>query len=314
MKNIAITGISGYVGTRLLARLDGDDGVAKIIGIDTREPGYASPKLTFYRQDVREPFGDILAAHQVEAAVHLAFVLRPTRRTAWARQVDIRGTQNLVAACRQTGVRHIVHLSSYTVYGAHRDNPVPLTEAALRRPVPGLQYAQDKIEAECILEDYGAASRDVTITVLRSCPVMGPGAIGSATTILFQPPVMLGVTGYDPPMQFVHEDDLINLIARLLARRQGGVYNVAGNGALKYSQVARLLGKRLLKLPAWLLEPAIRLSWALHLQSASPAGASYIKYPPVVSTARLAEELGFKFRYSSREALAAFARAVNSGR
>ncbi len=313
-KNVAITGVSGYVGTGLLARLDGDSGVGQIIGIDTREPWYQSPKLVFYRRDVRRPFDDIFAAHKVAAAVHLAFVLRPTRRPALAREIDIQGTRNLVAACRQAGVRHVVQLSSYTVYGVQRDSPAPLTEAALRCPMAGLQYARDKIEAERVLEDFGAAHRDVTVTVLRSAPIMGPGAVGSAATILFELPVMLGVTGGDPPMQFVHEDDLVSLIALLLARRQGGVYNVAGNGAIKYSQVARLVGKRLLNLPAWLLEPAIRLSWALHVQSVSPVGVSYIKYPPVVSTARLAEELGFRFRYSSRQALAAFVRASRSGR
>jgi UDP-glucose 4-epimerase len=261
MKHVAVTGISGYVGTKLLARLDRSQGVRRIIGIDTREPRYASPKLSFYRRDV--------------------------------------------------GVRHLLHLSSYTVYGAYRRNAVPLTEEALLRPIPGLPYSRDKIEAERILGDLGASDDGVAVTILRSCPVIGPGAGASGATILFRPPVLLGVTGRDPPMQFVHEDDLINLMVRLLARRQGGIYNVAGNGTLRYSQVARLLGKRLLRLPGWLLEPAIRVSWAMHLQSASPVGVSFLKYPPVVSTARLARDLGFKFRYSSREALASFARAAN---
>jgi len=287
MKNVAVTGISGYVGTRLLARLDRTKGVRKIIGIDTREPRYASPKLVFYRRDIRQPFGDLFTANDVDTAVHLAFVIRPTRRTNLARQIDIQGTENLVQACREAGVRH------------------------LRRPVPGLQYSQDKIEAERILGDFDASDTDVTVTILRCCPVIGPDAGGTGATILFQPAMMLGVTGRDPPMQFVHEDDLVNLMARLLARRKGGIFNVAGSGTLRYSEVARLLGKKLLKLPGWLMELSIRLSWAMHLQSASPVGVSFLKYPPVVSTARLAGEVGFKFRYSSREALASFVRAAS---
>jgi len=311
MKNVAVTGISGYVGTRLLARLDRTKGVRKIIGIDTREPRYASPKLVFYRRDIRQPFGDLFTANDVDTAVHLAFVIRPTRRTNLARQIDIQGTENLVQACREAGVRHLLHLSSYTVYGAYRRNAVPLTEETLRRPVPGLQYSQDKIDAERILGDFDASDTDVTVTILRCCPVIGPDAGGTGATILFQPAMMLGVTGRDPPMQFVHEDDLVNLMARLLARRKGGIFNVAGSGTLRYSEVARLLGKKLLKLPGWLMELSIRLSWAMHLQSASPVGVSFLKYPPVVSTARLAGEVGFKFRYSSREALASFARAAS---
>jgi UDP-glucose 4-epimerase len=108
-------------------------------------------------------------------------------------------------------------------------------------------------------------------------------------------------------MQFVHEDDLINIIGVLLGQGKGGIFNVAGDGVLKYSEIARLLRKRLLKLPGIFLKSVISFSWTLHLQSASPAsGIEFIKYPPVVSTDRLKKELGFKFQYSSRETLLSF--------
>ena len=79
MKNIAITGISGYIGTRLLSRLDGIGSVKKIIGIDIKKPTFKSAKLEFYHQDILAPFGDLFAREKVDTAVHLAFVLRPTR-------------------------------------------------------------------------------------------------------------------------------------------------------------------------------------------------------------------------------------------
>ena len=308
MKNITVTGISGYIGTKLINQLHTSKDEVRIVGIDTREPRLKSPKLRFYNRDISQPFDNLLRENDVDTVVHLAFILRPTRQKARARQIDIGGMQNLLNACRKAGVRHIVYLSSHTVYGAFRDNPVPLTEDAPLRPVPGFQYSQDKIETEKILNDYISSERDVTLTVLRSCPVLGPNAVGSATTIMFQPPMMIGVAGYDPLMQFIHEDDLIGVIAACLALGKGGIYNVAGGGTLKYSQVARRLGKRLLKLPGKLLEPVISFSWATHLQSASPAGGvEFIKYPPVVSTEKVGVELGYEFRYSSEQALAAFA-------
>jgi nucleoside-diphosphate-sugar epimerase len=85
MKNIAITGVSGYIGTRLLPRLDGIGSVEKIIGIDIKEPAFKSAKLKFYGQDILEPFGDLFAENEVDTAVHLAFILRPTRDIASAR-------------------------------------------------------------------------------------------------------------------------------------------------------------------------------------------------------------------------------------
>jgi UDP-glucose 4-epimerase len=311
MKNIAITGISGYVGTRLLAYLDRTNEVQKIIGIDAREPRYKSAKLTFYQRDIREPLGDLFGVNGVDTAVHLAFILRPTRQAALVRQIDVQGTMNLLDACRRAGVQHLLYLSSHTVYGARRDNPVPLTEEAPLRPLSDFQYSQDKVETEGILRGLAASGREITVTVLRSCPVIGPNARGSATTIMFQPPVMIGVAGYDPPLQFTHEDDLIDIMGVCLAQRKGGIYNVAGEGTLKYSEVAQMAGKRLLKLPEPLLKTAISLSWRMHLQSASPAsGLEFIKYPPVVSTEKLKTELGFRFRYSSREALASFVKTI----
>ena len=306
--NIAITGISGYIGSRLLAYLDRLDSVKKIIGIDNQKPLVKSAKLKFYQHDVRQPFGDIFLENGVDTVVHLAFILRPTRNQALARQVDIGGTMNLLDACRQAKVKHLLYLSSHTAYGAHKDNPVPLTEDASLRPIPGFQYSHDKVEIEQTLRDFISSGNNMTLTILRCCPVVGANAVGTATTIMFTPFVMLGVTGSDAPMQFIHEDDLINIIGMFISRGQGGIFNIAGDGTLKYSEVARMLRKGLLKLPMKILELAVSFSWAAHIQSAAPAGClKFIQCPPVVSTAKLKRELGYKFRYTSKQALSCLA-------
>jgi UDP-glucose 4-epimerase len=309
--NIAITGISGYIGTRLLNHLDHLDSVKKIVGIDVREPRIKSAKLKFYHHDVRQPFGDLFIENGVDTVVHLAFILRPTRNITLARQIDIEGTKNLLDACRQAKVKHLLYLSSHTVYGARKDNPMLLTEDAPLRPISGFQYSQDKVEIEQALRDFTNSTNNITLTILRSCPVVGANAVGSATTIMFTPFVMLGVIGSDAPMQFIHEDDLINLIGLFIKHKKGGIYNVAGDGTLKYSEVARTLHKRLLKLPGKLLELVVSFSWTTHLQSAAPAGClKFIQYPPVVSTDKLKRELRYKFQYSSREALSCLAALI----
>ena len=88
---------------------------------------------------------------------------------------------------------------------------------------------------------------------------------------------------------------------------------MAGKGELRYSEVAGLVGKKLLRLPDGLLKFLIRMSWALHLQSESPAsGLEFVKYPPVVSTDKLVKETGFRFHYSTEEALSSFVSAVRN--
>jgi len=307
MKSVAITGISGYIGERLLARLHDLEEVASIVGIDLRPPRYSSPKLKFYRRHILEPLEAIFTENKVKSAIHLAFVLKPTRDVQGARQTDIDGTLNFLQACHQAQVKHILYLSSHTVYGAHPDNPVPLKEDAPLRPLSEFQYSWDKVEVERMLQNFASSHQDIKLTILRSCPVVGPKAANSVAALMFKPPVMVTVAGYDPPLQFVHEDDLVELIITLLRRKQAGIFNVAGDGVVQYSELAKLSGKRRLALPEKWLRLLMSASWVLRLQSESPAsGLEFIKYPPIVSTEKLKKELGFKFTYSSREALQSF--------
>jgi nucleoside-diphosphate-sugar epimerase len=72
-------------------------------------------------------------------------------------------------------------------------------------------------------------------------------------------------------------------------------------------------GKKLLRLPDRLLKFLIRMSWALHLQSESPpSGLEFVKYPPVVSTDKLTKEIGFRFQYSTEEALSSLVSAARN--
>ena len=306
MKNVAITGVSGYIGSRLLSRLDDMKDVQRIVGIDIKSPKYISTKLKFYRQDVSGPLNIAFVENEIDTAIHLAFVLKPGHNRKDAQQVDLGGTQNFLEACRQAEVAHIIYLSSHTVYGAHPDNAQQLTEDSPLRPLHGFQYSWDKGQVERMLKDFFSCQEDVCLTILRSCPVIGPNAAGSVVTGMFKP-VMVRVIGYDPPMQFVHEDDLVELIITLLRKRKTGTFNVSGDGEVSYSEVIRLTGRRTVAFPEKFLRLVLGLSWALRFQNESPtSGLEFIKYPPVVSTEKLKRETGFRFNHSSREALLSF--------
>jgi UDP-glucose 4-epimerase len=314
MKNIAITGASGYIGGRLVSHLDGIDGVRRITGIDIRPPAVESRKLNFCRHDVREPFEKLFVDNEIDTAIHLAFVLKPVRDRASASKIDVGGLVNFLSACRQAGVRHVLYMSSHTVYGAHPDNPDSLTEDSPLRPLSGFQYSWDKAQAERILRDFDKSQPDVTVSIFRCCPVIGPNAAGSVPVLMFQPPVMLGVSGFDPLVQFLHEDDLSRLFEAFIVKKKGGIFNAAGDADLRYSHAAKLAGKKLLSLPDGLMKTLMRATWALHLQSQSPAsGLEFIKYPPVISTEKLTKETGFRIQYSSGEAVQSFLTILKSG-
>ena len=278
------------------------------MAIDRRPAvGPASGKVSFFQMDVLQPLGDLFRERGVDTLFHLAFVLRPGHDREAAQRVNVSGASNVLDASAAAGVRRVVYLSSATVYGAHPDNPPLLTEDSPVRPAFGFQYAWDKALAEGIFDRYAADRRDSRVAAFRSCVVMGPRAENFITQA-FAKPFLVAVRGYDPPLQFVHEDDIMELM--VLAARDNdilGVYNVAGKGAVPYSEMVEMSGKRLLGVPSLLLYQLVQGAWALRLQGDSrAAGLDYIRYPWTVDTAKVERETGFQIRYTSREALQSY--------
>ena len=142
--------------------------------------------------------------------------------------------------------------------------------------------------------------------VLRACPALGPRADNFIATA-FTKPFLVGARGHDPHMQLVHEDDLAEALRRCLLSRVSGTYNLAGDGLIRWSEMARMFGRRVVWLPGPLLRFVVGASWALRLQGDSPpSGLDFITHPWAASTDKLKRELGIRPRHTSREAGAAF--------
>ena len=312
---IAVTGAAGYVGSRLVARLESEPGVERILATDIRPPkADYGPKVFYLQHDVTAPLVDEFAQHGIETAAHLAYVLRPSRDPAGARSINVGGAQNVLKASAESGVARIVYLSSTSVYGAHADNPPFLTEEIPPRPVKGFQYSEDKVQVESLLREYESTRPDVAAVTLRVCPVVGPNADNSIARA-FLKPFLVAVRGADPPMQLIHEDDLIDVMVQCVLGGVSGTYNVAGEGTVRWSEMAEMLGRKLVALPAPLLYAATEAAWRLRLQSDSPSvGLDFIRYPWTASTEKARQELGFEPRYSSQEAWASFATSRGGSR
>ena len=307
LRRIAVTGSSGYVGTVLIRHLVEREDVGGIVVIDVREPSQnLGSKVSFVRQDVSEPFPGLFAEHEIDTVVHLAYLLRQGRNREANRRVNVEGTRNTIDACRRGGVRRIVYLSSTSVYGAHPDNPPALTEEMPARPVVGFQYSEDKLESERLLDEYASASPGVSVCVLRCCPVMGANAdnfIASA----FGKPFLVAVSGANPPMQLIHEEDMVRCLTLATLGDAAGLYNLAGVGSISWDEMAATRGRRVFSMPAWLLYPLTQLTWSLRLQSDSPAmGLDMIRDPWIASTEKMERETGFRPRYTSRDAWEAY--------
>ena len=309
-KSVAITGASGYVGARLLRKLEGEEDISKLVAIDTLPPTVPIRNMAAYRMSVTKPIDGALNRHNVSTVVHLAFIARRGRNRQEVdsiRETNLAALESVLKSSARAGVNHIVYLSSHTVYGAHADNPVPLTDAAPLRPIPDFPYGYDKFLSEQMLQEFQETHPDIAVTILRSCMVLGPSAGNYITTAFFRP-WLLGVIDYNPPLQFVYEDDLARILTIVIQRRLAGIFNVAGDGVVFYKEIAETIKSRLINLPAFLAYGLAQLSWNLHLQRESTAcGLDLVRYPMVLSTGKLHQATGYRFWHTSMETLSAFA-------
>ena len=304
---VAVTGAAGYIGSQLIKHLAEVDELETVLAIDAKPLRRPVHNIRAARVDVTQPLSDLLHDWRIDTLVHLAFsypVLIDRRDPITTQQTNLEALENVLAACRHARVTNFVYLSSHTVYGPHRENPVPITEDAPLRPLEAFPYAMNKARSEEMIARFSNENPEVTVTVLRSCVVLGPTAGNKVASALFRP-VLLGVWKEDPPWQFIHEDDLAAVLALAVTHPKPGTYNVAGNGVVQYSELVRSTGAKLLKLNPGLAYTAAHLSWKFGIQDEAPAAAlDFVRYPLVLSTGRVRRETGFRFRYSSREALA----------
>jgi len=100
--------------------------------------------------------------------------------------------------------------------------------------------------------------------------------------------------GFDPMLQFIHEEDVAEAIALTLEYGLQGVFNVTGPGQVPLHTAIRETGGRAIPLPEPLFRPVFdRLfNWGLWPY---PAGAlDYLKYPVTLSGKRFVEATNFR--------------------
>ena len=307
-RRIAITGASGYIARRLIRRLESNDGVDHILAVDRRLTNVGRlDKVEFEQLDIRAPFPRLFVDREIDAVVHLAYVLNPGHHGPYAHQVNVVGTQRVLEACANAGAAQVIYFSSTSVYGARADNPEFLTETDPVRPLRGFQYSEDKAEAEALLERYAKDCPSTAVAILRGCPVMGPNADNFIANA-FQKPILPAIGRSDPSMQFLHEDDATEVMVQFLEQGRGGTYNVAADGTITWSEMADVMGRKLLRLPAPIWRGMTASAWYLRLQRESPpVGLNFIRHRWTANADKLKRELNMEFRYTSREAWTAFA-------
>jgi len=305
---LGITGSFGYIGKRLVARLAESDAFEQIICTDIlTAPDTLPPVFQYHNCDIRD--GDrlygIFKKFGVNTVIHLAFIAHPTRDSGFEYDVDVNGTANVIAACRKLGVKKLVVASSDCAYGFFEGTPDYLTETAPVRSTPGFPYSENKAAIETMLSDFANENPDCSVVVLRPCMVMGPNADNTTTRSMKQP-MIIGVRGYDPIMQFIHEDDAAEAFYLAATREVSGAFNLASDEGFRYSELAKEIGKPFVAIPVWLIYPLVEMLYRLRLLPFGKAQLDYIRYPLSMDVSKIKMDLGFKPEYTSRQTIQSF--------
>src|SRR3954454_8562916 len=247
-RRVLITGIGSFWGGRVAQTLEQDDDVEMIVGLGVEEPRVQLERTEYVRADQSYSIlSRIVRATQVDTILHTFLIVDSTRMSGRElHEVNVIGTMNLLAAAAaaDSSVRHIVVKSSTLVYGSSYQDPAWFREEMSRVGAPKTRVERSLLEVEGYLRDFAEDNPHVTVTLLRFANVLGTDIVTAISKALSLP-LTPCILGYDPLIQFVQEDDVVRSIEFVVTHDLPGVFNVAGDGRVPWSEVASICGKRM---------------------------------------------------------------------
>jgi uncharacterized protein (TIGR01777 family) len=297
---IVITGGSGFIGRRLVARLleQGDQVLVLTRRLEqARRMLGESPTLKLLPYDPYQPQAWATALEGYEGIVNLAG--EPLASSRWTetkkkeiRRSRVETTQALVQALASLNQKPQVMISSSAVgyYGSHPAGE-PLTETD--------PPAQDFLAEVCQAWEAAARSAEelgIRLAIVRTGIVLGPdgGALGQMLAP-FQFFIGGTIGSGKQWLSWIHREDWVSLVCFLL-EQGSGVFNATAPNPVQMEEFCRTLGQ-VLGRPSWLPVPELALELLL-----GEAAQVVLTGQKVIPQAAL--QMGFTFQYPQlKEAL-----------
>ena len=289
-----VTGGSGYLGQLLVDRVAAREDTERVLIVDLHAPPTVAENVEYEYLDVRdaESAQTVLRREGADVVVHMAAIVGRGGDENATRDVNVGGTNSMLAAAAGAGTPHFVLVSSIAGYGGAADPSQPLDEDAPMRGDPDFDYARDAANADRLTQLWAARSREHTTSIVRPCIVLGPHAENSIVALWIEKPFAARFAPFDQRIQFVHEDDFTDAVLTLIDTRRGGVFNVAGEGSVTLGECAELAGLK-------------RGALGAVRRRRSLGSYAFLTNSPLVSTDRLRSMTDWVPSHSSRDAFAA---------
>ena len=302
-----ITGGAGFLGINVVRHLldHGHEVVSyDIVPFDYPERG----RVTAIEGDIRDLEKLTINMRGTDVVIHTAAAL-PLYKAEDIRSTDIAGTRNVLKAAEECSVERVIHISSTAVYGIPDHHPLYEYDK-----LDGVgEYGKAKIAAEEMCLEY--RKKGMCVAVIRPKSFIGPERLG--VFALFYD---WAADGHGFPMigsgnnryQLLDVEDLCDAIYLCATLPRGKVNDTFNIGAKEFTTMKEDyqavldragLGKKIRGFPAAPMIWTLRILEALHMSPLYKWVYETASKDSFVSIEKAERVLGFKPKYSNKDAL-----------
>lgn len=177
MSKVLVTGANGFLGGWVVRRLlEEGHQVFSLVRKSSDLSELEGVKTEFVHGDVTDLHSLLAAFDGMDSVFHLAGLIAYKKSDREKMEVvNVEGTRNVVEACRATGIRRLVHLSSVVAIGAGFTPRQILTEDSVYNLEKlNLGYFETKRKAELIVKEAVQKNR-LDAVILNPSTIYGPG-------------------------------------------------------------------------------------------------------------------------------------------
>lgn len=306
-KRFLVTGGAGFLGINLIRYLLKKD--QEVVSLDIAPFDYPERnKITVVTGDIRDKKIVDQSMKGIDVVVHCAAAL-PLYKEADIYSTDINGSQNVIQAAFEHKVQRFIHISSTAVYGIPDHHPL-YEDDKLDGVGP---YGKSKIKAEQTCAEY--RKKGMCVTIIRPKSFVGPERLG-VFALLYD----WAKDGHNFPMigsgnnryQLLDVEDLCDAIYLCATKDKKLVNDTFNIGAKEFTTMKEDYqvvldkagyGKKIIGFPAKPVILFLRFLEALHISPLYKWVYETASEDSFVSIEKAEKKLGYKPKYSNKEAL-----------